>query len=126
MNTPTPRTDAESFLSRGMGIVPTLPKEAVRIDFARTLERELTAVTEQRDGLHELHNKNAARSQELLELCRTLRKELTAMTEQRDRLAKALQKLADCDWVITLPDRMDAVRKIANEALQSLTPNVKP
>ena len=53
MNTPTPRTDAESFLSRGMGIVPTLPKEAVRIDFARTLERELTAVTEQRDRLAE-------------------------------------------------------------------------
>lgn len=52
--TPTPRTDAESFLSRGMGIVPTLPKEAVRIDFARTLERELTAVTEQRDKLAEL------------------------------------------------------------------------
>ena len=39
---------------------------------------------------------------------------------QRDRLAEALQKLADCDWVITLPDRMDAVREIANEALQSL------
>ena len=43
--------------------------------------------------------------------------ELTAVTDQRDRLAKALQKLADCDWVITLPDRMDAVRAIANEAL---------
>jgi hypothetical protein len=40
--------------------------------------------------------------------------------EQRDRLAEALQKLADCDWVITLPDRMDAVRTIAREALQSL------
>jgi len=47
--------------------------------------RELTAVTEQRDGLHELHNKNAARSKELLELCGTLR-------EQRDRLAEALRK----------------------------------
>jgi len=47
--------------------------------------------------------------------------ELTAMTEQRDRMAEALRKLADCDWVITLPDRMDAVRTIANEALQSLT-----
>jgi hypothetical protein len=46
--------------------------------------------------------------------------------EQRDRLAEALRKLADCDWVITLPDRMDAVRTIANEALQSLTPNTKP
>jgi hypothetical protein len=45
---------------------------------------------------------------------------LKEVTEQRDRLAEALQKLADCDWVITLPDRMDAVRTIANEALQSL------
>jgi len=45
------------------------------------------------------------------------------VTEQRDRLAEALQKLADCDWVISLPDRMDAVRSIAREALQSLTTN---
>jgi len=49
----TPRTDAELFLSRGMGIVPTLPKEVVRIAFSRTLERELAAVTEQRDRLAE-------------------------------------------------------------------------
>jgi len=52
-DTPTPRTDAELFLSRGMGIVPTLPKEVVRVAFSRTLERELTAVTEQRDSLAE-------------------------------------------------------------------------
>jgi hypothetical protein len=43
------------------------------------------------------------------------------LTEQRDRRAEALQKLADCDWVITPHDRMDAVRTIAREALQSLT-----
>jgi hypothetical protein len=47
---------------------------------------KLAEVTEQRDSLHELHNKNAARSKELLELCGTLRKELTKVTEQRDRL----------------------------------------
>jgi len=33
-------------------------------------------------------------------------------------LRKALEKLRDCDWVISLPDRMDAVRKIAKEALE--------
>jgi len=87
-DTPTPRTDAELFLSRGMGMVPTLPKEAVRAVFSRTLERELAAVT-----------------------------------AQRDTLAEALQKLADCYWSISLPDRMDAVRTIARDALQSLTPN---
>jgi len=54
---------------------------------------------------------------------RQLERELTAVTNQRDRLAEALQKLADCDWVISLPDRMDAVRSIARETLQSLTTN---
>jgi len=39
------------------------------------------------------------------------------MQEQRDKLAEALREIADCDFVITLPDRMDAVRAIAREAL---------
>ena len=30
------------------------------------LRRQIKALTEQRDGLHELHNKNAARSKQLL------------------------------------------------------------
>ena len=42
---------------------------------------------------------------------------LASVTEQRDRLAEALREIADCDFVITLPDRMDAVRAIAREAL---------
>ena len=36
-----------------------------------------------------------------------------------DRYRKALERLRDCDWVITLPDRMDAVRQIAREALDA-------
>jgi len=36
---------------------------------------------------------------------------------ERDQLREALIRLRDCDWTITLPDRMDAVRKIAREAL---------
>ena len=35
-----------------------------------------------------------------------------------DRLRHALERIRDCDFTITLPDRMDAVRKIAREALQ--------
>ena len=35
------------------------------------------------------------------------------------RLEAALKRLRDCDWVISLPDRMDAVRDIAREALSS-------
>lgn len=34
-------------------------------------------------------------------------------------LEAALTKLRDCDWVISLPDRMDAVRDIAREALNT-------
>lgn len=33
-------------------------------------------------------------------------------------LKSALIRIRDCDWVITLPDRMDAVRQIAREALE--------
>ena len=80
------------------------------------MERKLTAVTEQRDeALSDL-----AFSRDLYRL---QTKTLDDVCEQRDRLAEALQKLADCDWVISLPDRMDAVRSIAREALQSLTQN---
>ena len=41
---------------------------------------------------------------ELVERCRAMR--------------DALERLRDCDWVITLPDRMDAVREIAAKALE--------
>ena len=37
------------------------------------------------------------------------------------RLRAALIRLRDCDWVIRLPDRMDAVRDIAREALSEIT-----
>ena len=42
---------------------------------------------------------------------------------QRKRVliaTEALMRLANCDWVITLPDRMDAVRKIARDALAEI------
>lgn len=48
-----------------------------------------------------------------------LRDELVDVKRERDEARKALQRLADCDWVITLPDRMDAVRKIARDALEA-------
>ena len=44
MKTPTPRTDAEHY---------QFPMGGFTLDFARQLERELTAVTEQRDRLAE-------------------------------------------------------------------------
>lgn len=38
--------------------------------------------------------------------------------DQIEKLREALQRIRDCDFVITLPDRMDAVRQIAREALE--------
>lgn len=43
---------------------------------------------------------------------------LEAMAAERDRLKDALVRLRDCNWVIRLPDRMDAVREIARNALE--------
>jgi hypothetical protein len=79
-------------------------------EFARKLERERDEAREQRDAV-------------TLRLGNTQERMIDA-ERQRDRLAEALRKLADCDWVITLPNRMDAVRTIANEALQALTPKM--
>lgn len=47
-------------------------------------------------------------------------KEVYELRQQRDRLAEALREIADCDFVITLPDRMDAVRALAREALSDI------
>ena len=53
---------------------------------------------------------------------RQLERELAEVTKQRDAAIEGLEKLASLDFVITLPDRMDAVRKIANETLNKLKP----
>jgi len=37
-----------------------------------------------------------------------------------DVAVNALTRLRDCDWVIRLPDRMDAVRHIAKDALEEI------
>ena len=43
---------------------------------------------------------------------------LLQAADRVDKLEEALKRIRDCDWVITLPDRMDAVRAIAREALE--------
>jgi hypothetical protein len=43
--------------------------------------------------------------------------EAKAMAENAE-LRAALERLRDCDWVITPQDRMDAVREIARKALE--------
>ena len=47
----------------------------------------------------------------------SLRAENAQLRAENERKETALIRLRDCDWVITLPDRMDAVRKIAGDAL---------
>lgn len=96
MNNETPETDAALTYycdSDEECISPLVDK-----DFARKLERE-------RNSLWELHNKNAARSAELLELCNTLRKErdealklLAQYSAEREHNAmQALAHKADAD-----------------------------
>lgn len=38
----------------------------------------------------------------------------------------ALERLRDCDWVISLPDRMDAVRVIAADAIAAIHHSSNP
>jgi len=44
--------------------------------------------------------------------------QIDALIKEVERLKAALIKIRDCDFVIKLPDRMDAVRKIASDALE--------
>lgn len=47
-----------------------------------------------------------------------LRSDLDEAEVRVKKLEYALERIRDCNWVITLPDRMDAVRAIAREALE--------
>ncbi len=82
--TDTPRTDAEEQKqTQRFGCF------MVKSDFARTLEREnaqlraeAVKVTQQRDELHALHNRNAAYAEELRQICRDLRAEAERLRAQ--------------------------------------------
>jgi hypothetical protein len=95
------------------------------------LERELAAVTAQRDEARiELEKYTTDSEDDALYNVRRLRKELATVTEQRDRLAKALQDLvASCnciDSVDFMPVSMPEAFEKAQQALQSLTLNAEP
>lgn len=57
------------------------------------------------------------------DFARILERELAEVTKQRDAAIEGLEKIASCDWVITLPFRMDAVREIAKQTLQIVKNN---
>lgn len=44
--------------------------------------------------------------------------EIEKLQEENQHLRAALERIRDCEFIITLPDRMDAVRQIAREALE--------
>ena len=51
-------------------------------------------------------------------IIKALRDDLKESEKRAEMLTLALERIRDCDFVITLPDRMDAVRAIAREALE--------
>jgi len=125
MNTPTPRTD--KFVATWDFYND--PFES--IDHAQILERELTAVTEQRDeALDQLRKAQVENDHnwQAMELYESER-------EQRDRLAEALANLVKAnetwnqgmmDVIGRPPNWNQSYLNEAKEALQSLTPNAEP
>lgn len=57
-------------------------------------------------------------AEEAVARIRELESDLDAANARNAELKEALIRLRDCDWVISLPDRMDAVRDIARAALE--------
>jgi hypothetical protein len=117
MSAPTPRTDAAQFIQHDMTAV-------VSADFARKLERELhESRNAERLARVQLGNERA-RLDDLLSINATgaarlahATAQLKAERQKVQALRLACERLRDCDWVISLPDRMDAVRDIARTAL---------
>lgn len=122
---PTPETDDATLIA--LDIECGGKFEAVHVQVSKRLERERNEwkakyIQQNKDLGCEMMDPNGT----IWDYAKKVQTDLASMTEQRDRLAEALRKLADCDWVITPHDRMDAVREIARKALQSLNQPTKP
>ena len=120
-DTPTPRTDADERMAWDSEYM--VPPET-----AREVERELTAVTEEREYWANLW---ADLSRACVKDTVKLQREAVTLTEQRDRLAYALrhtiQRLNDFEDYVAggrsnPPSGNDAI-DFANNAIQSLTTN---
>lgn len=76
-----------------------------------------------REGKHKLEALDIDPGDEtgipLYHLARWARECLPEILTRLERYEAALKKIRDCDWVISLPDRMNAVRDIAKEALNT-------
>jgi cell division protein FtsB len=92
----TPRTDKAR-----LDILQTGRPARVKASFAEELERE-------NDELHIAVN--------------VARQLIKTLQDDNIKLRAALERLRDCDFVVTPMDRMDAVRDIAREALKGVKP----
>jgi len=120
--TPTPRTDAKQKLKDIIG------DEYVAVDFARQLERELTAAREELDKAIEERREETMKATaaisglEMWKRCsQDAEKELATVMYQRDRLAEALKKVVTSWDEATWLD--DNEFESFREALQSLNPD---
>jgi len=75
----------------------------------------IEALEGERDLIKEAYTRLSRDHEEITAI---ITKQRGAAEARAERLRVALTRLRDCDWVITLPDRMDAVREIARKALE--------
>ena len=108
----TPETDAKVSEHIGFYSCATVPAE-----LCRRMERERDEARKQRNCLHELHNKNAIRSKELLELCGTLRKEL-------DEARKELEEYRSIAENIDAEKAVSEKEKAITTAIQDLASSI--
>ena len=139
MNTPTPRADENAQWSNSCSFEEKLQMKVCELRFAKTLERELTAMTAQRDGLRagidyasdqlikvkeqrdQWANLWADLSRASVKDTVKVEREVVRVTEQRDRLAEALNKIKGVGLVaVDAFDELDRIDEIVDAALQSL------
>ena len=72
--------------------------EFVPIEFARNLERQLTAVTEERDELKSKYRTHHDEAERITNEIRRVSSVCRELREQRDMLAEALREIANEDY----------------------------
>lgn len=118
----TPRTDAECARQNNEGwSLPDIRK------FGRQLERELAAVTEQRDELKSKYRTHHDEAERITNEIRRVSSVCHKLREQRDRLAEALKEIynvSSFDYA-TMPELArkkyrEVVLEMADEALAAV------
>ncbi len=107
---PTPETDAEHMRILNDMEIPIESECFAMVTFARRLERE----RDEARGELKLEQSRVWAAMLIIQKSDDERDSLRARVAE---LEEALIRLRDCDWTISLPDRMDAVREIARKAL---------